>query len=181
MYLDNEYVTSVMYVIFIHFKAALFSGISQIILALAEKNLPVCTFWSLRSKTFPLSVFNGNVFAAQLQCLSHASSLPSLDCVPDCTAWSSGELNYSKFPAFSTGSLLKETLWLGFRWSLVQAGPFSGPFKHCLSPHLTGNIELKEESNERKWGSFQQYRAEGLNRVILAVFCIFGLSHYKRQ
>lgn len=45
-----------MYIVFIHFKADIFSGISSIIFALAGKNLPVCTIWSLRSKTFPLSV-----------------------------------------------------------------------------------------------------------------------------
>lgn len=48
--------------IFIHFKAAIFSGISWIIFALAGKNLPVCTFWSLRTKTFPLSVYKWECF-----------------------------------------------------------------------------------------------------------------------
>lgn len=178
--LDNEYVTWIMYIIFIHFKADICSGISRIIFALAGKNLPVCIFWSLRSKTFPLGV-NGNLFVAQLQCLSHASSLPSHNCVPDCAAWSSSELSYSKFPAFSMGSLLKETLWLDFRWSLAEAGSFSQLFKHCLSPWLTSSIELKEESDERKGGSFQQYIVEGLNWVKLAVSCTFGLAYYKRQ
>lgn len=45
-----------MYIIFIHLKADILSGISCLIFALAGKNLPVCIFWSLRSKTFPLSV-----------------------------------------------------------------------------------------------------------------------------
>lgn len=54
--LDNQYVTWIMYIIFIHFKADICSGISWIIFVLEGKNLPVCIFWSLRSKTFLLSV-----------------------------------------------------------------------------------------------------------------------------
>lgn len=143
-----------MYLIFIHFQADIFSGISWIFFALAGKHLPVCTFWSLRSKTFPLSVRKWEPFccpaAMPEPCILF--SKPWLCPWLYCLIISRAQL--FQFPSFSTGSLLMETLWLDFRWSLAQAGSFSGPFKHCLSPWLTGRIEPKEEFDERKGGSF---------------------------